>query len=77
MDISTFAKHMTEEEFQFLYQHGKIFYIFLCNSNVKSPKDTKNFKSNHRCPQLSCLKNIPGLSKHTYTVNMLVMVSVL
>ena len=24
---------------------------------------------NHTSPQLSCLKNIPDLTKHTYTVN--------
>ena len=32
---------------------------------------------NHTSPQLSCLKNIPDLTKHTYTVNTLVMVPVL
>ena len=51
--------------------------LVLSKIKVNVTTQYTNFLYNHTCPQLSCLKNIPDLTKHTYTVNTLVMVSVL
>ena len=45
--------------------------LVLLKIKVSVTTQYTNFLSNHTCPQLSCLKNILDLTKHTYTVNTL------
>ena len=56
MDISTFAKHMTEQEFHMIsYTNKDSGATGAFENYVNVATQYTNFLYNHTCPQLSCL----------------------